>query len=56
MLRRFDDRASQIEKKFDRRFVRSWRLYLGFSLADGNAGSHGTFFSAVGLFRNVPTA
>lgn len=37
-LRRFERVADRVEARFDRRFVRAWRLYLASSLAGFSAG------------------
>jgi cyclopropane-fatty-acyl-phospholipid synthase len=42
-LRRFEAASDQIEKMFDRRLVRAYRLYLAASQASFTAGSHQLF-------------
>jgi cyclopropane-fatty-acyl-phospholipid synthase len=37
-LRRFDQVSDRVEAMFDRRFVRTWRLYLASSLAGFTSG------------------
>jgi cyclopropane-fatty-acyl-phospholipid synthase len=38
-LERFEQHAAQIEKTYDRSFVRAWRLYLAGSVAAFNVGA-----------------
>ena len=42
-LQRFDGAAVEVEKMFDRRFVRAWRLYLAASMASFTTGFNQLF-------------